>query len=139
MGPYVEEDVALITWHVKDEVAALQAAGEPHPVVLIVSPHWPPGPEPFGLRPSADDYDGCLVVLPRAEAAGRLNAAAGPGVGDKMLGFPPAAPEAFYMAAPTPGAVESHLLIVPEGALLRVGGARPDLATGRVQILMQEL
>jgi hypothetical protein len=31
------------------------------------------------------------------------------------------------------------MMIVLEGALVRVGGVRPDPATGRVQILMQEL
>jgi hypothetical protein len=45
------------------------------------------------------------------------------GVGDRMSGCPPEAPEAFYMAVLTPGAVESHMMIVAEGALVRVGGA----------------
>jgi hypothetical protein len=36
-------------------------------------------------------------------------------------------------------AVGSHLLVFLERELLRVGGARPNLATGRVQIFMQEL
>jgi hypothetical protein len=31
------------------------------------------------------------------------------------------------------------MLVFLERELLRVGGARPNLATGRVQILMQEL
>jgi hypothetical protein len=52
---------------------------------------------------------------------------------------PPATPEWLYLAVPTPGAVESHMIVVLEGALARVGGVRPDLATGRVQILMAEL
>jgi len=61
------------------------------------------------------------------------------GVGDRTPGYPPAAPDAFPMAPPTPAAAESHRMIVLGGALVRVGGAGLDLATGRVQILMQEL